>query len=154
MGKQWKQWQILFSWISKNHCGPWLQAQNYRTLAPWKKIYDKPRQSIKKQRYYFANESPYNQSYGFSIHHVWMLELDHKENWELKNWCFQIVVLEKTLENPLESKEIKPVNLKRNKPWIFIKKTNTEAESLILRPLDVNSWFIGKDLDSGKDWRQ
>ena len=80
-------------------------------LAPWKKSCDKPRQCIKKQRYHFANKSPYSQNYGFSSSHTWMCELDHKEGWAPKSWCFQMVVLEKTLESPLDSKEIKPVNL-------------------------------------------
>ena len=84
-------------------------------LAPWKKSSDKPRQGIKKQRHYFANKGPHGQSYGFSISRVWMWELDYKEGWVQKNWCFWTVVLEKTLKSPLECKElIKPVNLKEN----------------------------------------
>ena len=82
-------------------------------LGPWKKSYDKPRQLIKKQRHHFANKSLCSQSYGFSSSHVQMLELDHKEGWMPKNWCFQVVVLEKTLESPLDCKEIQPVNPKR-----------------------------------------
>ena len=89
-------------------------------LAPWKKIYDKPRQHIKKQRHYFANKGTYSQSYDFSSSHVWMSELDHKEGWVPKIWWFQTVVLEKTLESPLDIKEIKPVNFKGNQTWIFI----------------------------------
>ena len=96
-------------------------------LAPWKKSYDKSRQHIKKQRRYFANKSPSSQSYGFSSHPVWMWELDYKESWALKNWCFWTVVLEKTLESPLDCKEIKPVNPKGNQSWIFIGGTYTEA---------------------------
>jgi len=99
-----------------------LGAPILKTLAPWKEGYDKPRQRIKKQRYHFASKSPYSQSYSFSSSHVWMWELDHKEGWVLKNWCFQIVVLEKTLESPLDCK-IKPVNPKGNKLWIFIERT-------------------------------
>ena len=83
---------------------------------------------------------------------IWMWELDHKEGWALKNWCLQIVVLEKTLESPLDIKEIKPVNLKGNQSWIFTERTDAEAEALILWPPDVNSWLIGKDPDAGKDW--
>ena len=83
-----------------------------------------------------------------------MWELDHKESWAPKNWCFQTVVLEKTLESPLYCKEIKPVNLKGNMPWIFIGKTDAEAEALTLWPLDVKSQLIEKDPDAGKDWRQ
>ena len=83
-----------------------------------------------------------------------MWELDHKEDWVLKNWCFGIVVLEKTLESPLDSKEIKPVILKGNQPWIFIARTDSEAEAPILWPPDVKSWLTGKDPDAGKDWGQ
>ena len=83
-----------------------------------------------------------------------MWELDHKEGWVLKNWCFWIVLLEKTLESPLDSKGIKPVNLKGNQPWIFIGRTDAEAEAPLLWPPDVKSWLIGKDPDAGKDWKQ
>ena len=83
-----------------------------------------------------------------------MWELDHKEGWVLKNWCFWTVVLEKTLESPLDSKEIKPVNLKGNQPWIFIGRTDAEAEAPKLRPPDEKSQLTGKDLDAGKDWGQ
>ena len=89
-----------------------------------------------------------------SSRHVWMWELVHKEDWMLKNWCFQIVVLEKTLEGSLDCKEIKPVNPKGNQLWIFIGRTDAEAGALILWPPDANSWFIEKDPDAGKDWRQ
>ena len=106
-------------------------------IAPWKKSYDKPRQHIIKQRHYFANKGPSSQSYGFSSSHVQMWELDHKEGWVPKNWCFQTVVLEKTLESSLDSKEIKPVNPKGNQPWIFIGRTDEEAENLTLRPPDA-----------------
>ena len=91
-------------------------SHEIKTLAPWKKSYDKPRQCIKKQRRYFTNKGPNNQNYGFSSSHVWMWELDHKEGWMLKNWCFWTVVLEKTQESPLDSKEIKPVHPKGNQP--------------------------------------
>jgi len=93
-----------------------MQPRNAKTLDPWKKSCDKPRQCIKKQRRYFADKSPYSQSYGFSSSHVWMWELDHKEGWTTMNWCFWIVVLEKTPESPLDSKEIKPVNPKGINP--------------------------------------
>ena len=101
-------------------------------LAPWKKSYDKPRRSIKKQRHHFANKYPYGQRYGFSSSHVWMWEFDHKEGWMPKNWCFQIVVLEKTLESPLNCKAIKIINPKGYQPWIFIGRTEVEAETPIL----------------------
>ena len=123
-------------------------------LAPWKKSYDQPRQHIKKQRHYFANKGPSSQSYGFSSSHVWMCELDYKESWAPKNWCFQTVVLEKTLESPLDCKEIQLVHPKRNQSWIFTGRTDGEAETPILWPPDVKNWLIRKDPDAGKDWRQ
>ena len=123
-------------------------------LAPWKRSCDQPRQHIKKQRHYFANKGPSSQSYGFFSGHVWMWELDHKENRALKNWCFWTVMLEKTLESPLDCKEIKPVNSKRDQSWIFIGGTNAEAEALILWPPDMKNWLIGKNPDAGKGWGQ
>ena len=123
-------------------------------LASWKKSYDQPRHHIKKQRHDFANKGPSSQSYGFSSRHVWMWELDYKESWMLKNWCFWKLVLEKTLESPLDCKEIKPVNPKWNQSWIFIGRTDAEAEALILWPPEAKNWLIGKDPDPGKDWGQ
>ena len=114
--------------------------------------YNKQRQCIKKQRYHFAHKGLYSQSYGFSSSHVWMWELDYKEGWRLKNWCFQIVVLEQTLGSPLDYKEIKPVNPKENKSWIFIGRNNGEVESPIVWPPDAQSVFTGKDPDAGKHW--
>ena len=122
-------------------------------LAPWKKNYDQPRQHIKKQRYYFANKGPSSQGYGFSNSHVWMWELDYKESWALQNWCFWTVVLEKTLENPLDCKETQPVNPKENQSWIFIGRTDAEAETPILWSPDVKNWLIWKDPGAGKDGR-
>ena len=107
--------------------------------------YDKPRQHIKKQRHHFANKGPYSQSYGFSISHVWMWELDHKEGWALKKLYFWIVVLKKTLKSFLDSKEIKPVNPKGNQSWIFIWRTDAEAKAPIFWPPDAKSWLIEKD---------
>ena len=104
------------------------------------------------QRHHFADKGLYGQSYGFSSSHVRRWELDHKEGWALKNRCFQTVVLEKTLESPLDCKEIKPVNPKGNQPWRFIGRTDAEAAALILLPCDMKSWLIGKDPDAGKDW--
>ena len=123
-------------------------------LAPWKKSYDQPRQYIKKQRHYFANKGPSSQSYGFSSSHVWMWELDYNESWALKNWFFWTVVLEKTLESSLDCKEIQPVHLKGNQSWIFIGRTDAEAETPILWLPDAKNRLIWKDLDAGKDWRQ
>ena len=118
-------------------------------LAPWKKSDDKPRHCIKKQRHHSADKGPYSWSYGFSRSHVWMWELDHKQGWVPKNECFWTVLLEKTLESPLDCKEIKPVNPKENQPWIFLGKT--VAEALILWPAYSVSQLIGKDPDAGKD---
>ena len=124
-------------------------------LAPWKKSYDQPRQHIiKKQRHYFANKGLPSQSYGFSSIHAWMCELDYKESWAPKNWCFWTVVLEKTLESPLDCKDIQPLNPKGNHSWILIGRTDAEAENPILRPPYEKNWPTGKDLDAGKDWRQ
>ena len=89
-----------------------------------------------------------------SSSHVWIRELEHKENWVPKKWCFWTVVLEKTLESPLDCKEIQPVHPKGNQSWIFIGRADAEAEALILWPPDVKNWLIGKDPDAGKDWRQ
>ena len=122
--------------------------------APWKKSYEKLRQHIKKQRYHFTNKGLYSQSYGFSSSHVWMWELDHKEGWALKNWCFWTVVLEKTLKSPLYCKEIQPVNPEGNQPYIFIGRSVAEAEVPIRWPPDIKSRFFGKDPDAGKDWGQ
>ena len=123
-------------------------------LAPWKESYDQPRQHIKKQRRYFANKGPSSQGYGFSSSHVWMWELSYKESWALKNWCFWTMVLEKTLESPLNCKEIQPVHPKGNQSWMFIGRTDIEAGTSILWPLDAKSWLIGKDPDADKDWRK
>ena len=148
MGKWWKQWQTLFSWAPKS-LQTWLQPM----LAPWKRSYDKPRQYIKKQRYYFSNKGLYNQSYGFSSSHLWMWELDYKESWAPKNWWFWTVVLEKTLESPLDCKYMQPVHPKGNQFWIFIGRTDAEVETPILWPSDEKNWLIWKDPDAVKDWR-
>ena len=109
---------------------------------------------MKKKRRCFANEGPSSQGSGFSSSHVWMWELDYKESWALKNWCFWTVMLEKTLESPLHWKEIQAVHLKGNQSWILIGRTDVEAETPILWPPDVKNWFISKDPDAGKDWRR
>ena len=111
-------------------------------LALWKKSYDQPRQHIWKQRHYFVDKGPSRQSYVFSSSHVWMWEWDYKESWALRNWCFQTVVLEETLESPLDCKEIKPIHLKGNQSLVFIGRTDVEAETPILWPLDANNWLI------------
>ena len=122
-------------------------------LTPWKESYDQPRQHIKKQRHDFADKGLSSQGYGFSSGHVWMWELDYKESWAPKNWCFWTVVLEKTLESPLDCKEIQTVHPKRDQFWMFIGRTDVEAETPILWLPDAKSWLIWKDPDAGKEWR-
>ena len=116
--------------------------------------YGQQRQHIKKQRHYLANKGPSSQSYGFSSRHVWMWELDYKESWIPKNWCFWTVMLEKLLESPLDCKEIQPDHSKGNQSWIFIGRTDAEAETPIPWPPHTKSWLIGKDSDAGRDWEQ
>ena len=106
------------------------------------------------QRHYFAHKGPSSQSYGFSNSRVWMWELDYKENWVLKNWSFWTVVLEKTFESPLDYKEIQLVHIRGDQSWVFIGKTDAEAETPILWPPDVKNWLIWQDPVAGKDWRQ
>ena len=152
MEKQWKQCQILSSWAPKS-LQMVTEVMKLKMLAPWKKSYDQPRQHIKKQRHYIATKGPSSQSCGFSSGHVWMWELDHKESWALKNGCFWTVVLEKTLESPLDCKEIQSVNHKGNQSWIFIGRTDADVETPILWPPNVKNWLIGKGPDAGKDWK-
>ena len=121
-------------------------------LTPWKESHNQPRQHIKKQRHYFANKGLSSQGYGFSSSHVWMWELDYKESWALKNWCFWTVVLEETLESPLDCKEIQPVHPKGDQSLMFINRTDVEAETPILWPPDSKSWLTGEGPDAGKDW--
>ena len=128
-------------------------AIKLKMLATWKERYDKPREHINKQRYHFADKSPYCQSYGFASCHVQIWDLNHKEDWVLKNWSFWTVVLE-TVENPLDWKETKGVNPKGIQSWIFIGRTDAETKAPVLWPLDVKSWLLGKDPAAGKDWRQ
>ena len=118
-----------------------------------KESYDQPRQHIQKLRHYFANKDLSSQGYGFSSGLVWMWELDYKESWALKNWCFWTVVLEKTLEGPLDCKEIQPVHPK-DQSWVLIGRTDVEGVTPILWPHDAKNWLIGKDPDAGKDWGQ
>ena len=123
-------------------------------FTPWKESYDQPRQHIKKQRHYFANKGLSSQGYGFSSSHVWLWELDYRESWARKNWCLLTVVLEKTLESPLDCKKIQPVHPLADQSWEFMGMTDVEAETRILWPPDAKSWLIEKDPDAGKDWRQ
>ena len=134
----------------QNHCKWWLQPWNQKTLAPWKKSYDKPRQHIKKQRHYFTDKGPSSQTYDFSSSHAC-------ENWTIKKaecqridafefWCWR------RLESPLDCKKIQPVHPKGNQSWIFIGRTDAKAR--IPWPPDAKNWLIRKDPDAGKDWRQ
>ena len=125
-----------------------------KTLGPWKKSHDKPRYHIKKQRYSFADKGLSSQSHGFSSGHVWMWELDHKENWVPKNGCFWTVVLQKVRWESVGLQGDPPVHPKGNESWIFIGRTDAEAETPMLWPPDSKNWLIRKNSDAGKDWRQ
>ena len=159
--------------VSKNKTGSWLWLRSWtpyckipkspQMVIAAMKLKDayssegklwQPRQHIKKQRHYFANKCPSSQGYGFSSGHVWMWELDCQESWATKNWCFWTMVLEKTLESPLECKDIQPVHPKGDQSWLFTERTDVEAETPILWPPDAKSWFIWKVPDAGKDWGQ
>ena len=149
MGKQWKQWQTILggSKITADMTAVIKRCLFLERKAMWNL------DGILKSRHYFANKGPLTQSYGFSSSHGWMWEVDHKETRAQKNWCFWTVVLEKTLESPLDCKEIKAVNPKENQSWIYIRRTDAEAEISILWSPDAKSWFTGKYLDAGKDWQ-
>ena len=153
----WNRWgnngnsDRLYFFGLQNHCR-WCHEIE-RCLLLGRKAMTNLRKHVKKQRHYFANKGPSSQCYGFSSGHVWMWELDYKESWALKNWCFWTVVLEKTLESPLDCKEIQPVHPKGNQSWIFTGRTDDEAETSILWPPDAKNWLIWKDPDAGKDWR-
>ena len=150
-GEKWKQWQILLSWAPKSLQTVTAAMKLRHLLLGTKAMTTK---CVKNQRYHFTNKGPSSQSYSFSSSHVWMWDLDCKERWVQKNWCFWTVVLEKTLESPLDCKEIQPVHPKGNQSWIFIGRTDAEAETPILWPSDAKNWLIWKDSDAGKDWRQ
>ena len=151
MGKQWKHCQTLLFWAPKS-LQMVIAAMKLKDACSWKKSYDQSRQHVKKQGHYFADKGPSTQSYGFSSSQVWMWELDCEESWVPKNWCFWTVVLEKTLESPLDFKEIQPVHPKGDQSWVFIGRT--DAETPILWLPDVKNWLIWKDPDAGKDWRR
>ena len=146
-----KQWLILFFGL-QNHCRWWLQPWNWKTLAPWKKSYDQPRQYIKKQRHWSTNVHPVKAmvfpvvTYGCKNWTIKKAECRRIDAFEL--WCWR------KLESPLDCKEIQPVHPKGNQSWIFIGRTDSTAESPILWPPDMKNWLTGKDTDAGKDWRQ
>ena len=153
MGKQWKQWHTIlggFKILVDGDCSHEIK----RCLLFGRKAM-RNRDSILKSRHItLLTKVHLVKAMVFSGSHVWMWELDYKESWALKNWCFWTVVLEKTLESPLDIKEIKPVSPKGNQSWIFIGKTDVEAETPILWPSEVKSWLTGKEPDAGKDWGQ
>ena len=148
-----KLWQAFSSVQSLSHdrlfATPWTAAyQAFLSITNSQSLL------IQKQRHHFADKGTSPQSYGFSRSQIRMWELDHREGWMPKNWCFQTVVLEKTVESPLDSKEIKPVNPKGNQSWMFIGRIDAEAEAPILWLPDTKSWLIWKNPDAGKDWTQ
>ena len=124
-----------------------------KDICSLEESYDQPKQHAIKQRHYFINTGLSSQSYSFFSSHVWIWELDYKESWALKHWCFWTVVLEKALESPLDSKEIQPVHPKGDQSWVFIGRTDVEAETPVLWSPDVKNWLIWKDPDAGKVWR-
>ena len=161
MGTQWKQWLTIFLGSQITADGD-SSHEIKRCLLLGRKVLtnldsilksrDIKKKEKKKQRHYFANISPSSQGYGFSSGHVWMWELDYKESWAQKNWCFWTVMLEKILESPLDCKEIQPVHPKGDQSWVFIGRTDVEAETPILWLPGAKSWLTGKDAAAGKDW--
>ena len=154
MGKQWKQWETLFGGGSKITADGDCIHEIKRHWLLGRKTITNLDSILKIRDIIFADRGLYHQSYGFSSGHVWMWELDHKEGWMPKDWCFWTVVLEKTLESPLDCKEIKPVNPKGNQSWIFTGRTDAETEATILWLPYTRNWLIRKDPDAGKDWKQ
>ena len=144
--------RLYFSGL-QDHCRWWLQPEIKRCLLLGRKVMTNL-DSIFKSRDITLPAGPSSQGYGFSSGHVWMWESDYKESWVPKNWCFCTVVLKKTLESPLDCKEIQPDHPKGDRSWVFIGRTDAKAETPILWPPDAKSWLIGKDPDAGKDWRQ
>ena len=154
MGKEWKQCQTLCLGAPKSLQMVTAAMKLKDTLLLGRKVMTNIDSMLKKWRHSFANKCPSSQSYGFSSSQLWMWELDHNERWPLKNWCFWTVVSEKTLESPLDCKEIQIVHPEGNQSWIFIGRTDTVAETPVLCPSDAKNWLIGKDPEAGKDWRQ
>ena len=147
MGKEWKQWETIFLGSKITADGD-CSHQIKRHLLLERKAMTNLDSTLKKQRHHFVNRGPSSQGYGFSSGHVWMWELDYKESWVPKNWCFWTVVLEKTLERPLDCKEIQPVHSKGNQSWCSL-------EGRMLKLFNIlATWLIWKDPDVGKDWSQ
>ena len=153
-GKQWKHWETVFWGGSKITADGDCSHDIKRHLLLGRKAVTNLNSILKSRDINFPNKGLSSQNYGFSSSHVWMWELDYKESWALKNWCYWTVVLEKSLESPLDRKEIQPVHSKGNQSWIFIGRTDAEAETPILWPPDAKNWLLGKDPDAGKDWGQ
>ena len=151
MGKQWKQCQTFWAPKSLQTVTVAMKLKDAYSLE--EKLWP-TRSHIQKQRHYFANKGLSSQGYGFSCGHVWVWELYCEESWALKNWCVWTVVLEKTLESPLDFKEIQPVHSEGDQSWVFIGGTDAKAETPILWPPHAKSWLIGKDSDAGRDWGQ
>ena len=153
MGKQYKQWLTLFFWAPKS-----LQmvtaAMKLKDAYSGRKVMTNLDTILKSRDITLPTKVVSSQGYGFFSSHVWMRELDYKESWVKKNWCFWTVVLEKTLESLLDCKVIQPVHPEGDQSWEFIGRSDAKAETPILGPPDVKNWFIGKDPDAGKDWGQ
>ena len=137
----------------QDHCRWWLQPWNWKTLAPWKKSYDKPRQHVKMQKCHFASKSPHSQNYGFSSSHDMHVRVGPKRRLSAEEFVILNCGVGKSLESLVLQGE-QPVNPKENQSWIFTGRTDAEAEAPILWPPDTKSWLIRKDPDSGKDWMQ
>ena len=151
MGKQCKQWQTS-SWGSKITADDECSHEIKRRLLLGRKVMTNLDSILKSRDITLQTNVHLVKAMVFPVH-VWMWELDYKENWAPKDWCFWSVMLEKTLESPLDCKEIQPVHPKGDQSWVFIGRTDAEAETPILWPPDMKSWLIGKDPDAGKDWR-
>jgi len=152
MRKQWKVTDFIFL-VSKITADGDCSCEIKRRLLLGRKLMTNL-DSILKSRDMIAKKGPFSQGYGFSSSHVWMWVLDYKENWALKNWCFWTVVLEKTLESPLDCKEIQPLHPKGNHSWTVTGRTDAETETPIHWPCDAKNWLIWKYSDAGKDWRR
>ena len=153
MGKQWKQWLTIFGGSKITADGD-CSHEIRRCLLLGKKVMINLDSILKSRDITLPTKVRLVKAMVFSSSHVWMWELYYKESWALKNWCFWTVVLEKTFKSPLDCKEIQLVNLTGKKPWIFIGRTDAEAETPILWPPDMKNWLIGKYPDAVKDWRQ
>ena len=154
MGKQWKQWLTFFFFFGSKITADGDCSHEIKRLLLLRRKAMTNLDSILKSRHYFARKVPPTQNYGFTSSHVWMWELAYKGSWEPNNCCFWIVVLEKTLESPLDCREIQSVHPKGNQSWIFLGRADAEAETPKLWPPDAKNWLIGKDHDTWKDWRQ